>query len=189
MSFYPEEELRAVGFRSLGRNVKVSRLASIYGASRIDIGDHTRIDDFCVLSAGEHGIHIGRNVHVAVFCSLIGAERIELQDFCGISSRVSIYSSNDDYSGAFLTGPTIPADYTNVTSAPVIVGRHVIIGAGTVVLPGVTLEDGVAVGSLSLVRKDCEAFGIYFGSPAKRMGSRRQDLIGLEQRYLATEEV
>jgi len=189
MSFYLDEELRALGFRSLGRNVKVSRRASIYGASRIDLGDYARIDDFCVLSAGEHGIHIGRNVHVAVFCSLIGAGRIELRDFSGLSSRVSIYSSNDDYSGAFLTNPTVPVEYTNVTSAPVIVGRHVIIGAGAIVLPGVTIGEGAAVGSLSLVKKDCEVFGVYFGSPAKRMGSRRRDLCELDRRYLAGEEV
>ena len=40
---------------------------------------NSRIDDFCVLSAGEGGIEIGDYVHVAVFCMLIGAGKIKLE--------------------------------------------------------------------------------------------------------------
>jgi galactoside O-acetyltransferase len=65
------------------------------------------------------------------------------------------------------------------------IGSHVIIGAGSIVLPGVTLEEGVAVGALSLVKKDCEAFGIYMGVPAKRIGGRKRDLLELEQQLRA----
>lgn len=187
MSVYSSEELLSFGFRKLGRNVRISRKASIYGAPNIEIGDSARIDDFCVLSAGEGGLFIGRNVHLAVGCTLIGKGRIDVCDFAGLSSRCSVYSSNDDYSGAYMTGPTLPAEYINVTSAPVVVGRHVIIGSGSVVLPGVTLHEGVAVGSLSLVKKDCEAFGIYFGAPAKRIGRRKDDLLALERHFLASE--
>ena len=187
MSFYNDEELRSLGFAYLGRGVRLSRNASVYGASRISVGDNSRIDDFCVLSAGEGGIEIGRNVHVAVYSSLIGAGCIRLLDFAGLSSRVAIYSSNDDYSGRFLTGPTVPVEYTNVAHGPVTVGRHVIIGAGSVVLPNVVLEEGVAVGALSLVNKDCEAFGIYIGTPAKRVKTRVRDLLALETKYLAGE--
>lgn len=185
MSFYSNDELLTLGFAHVGQGVKLSRKASIYGASRISIGDNSRIDDFCVLSAGEQGIEIGRNVHVAVYCSLIGAGRICLLDFSNLSSRVAIYSSNDDYSGCFMTNPTVPAEYTNVSHGPVTVGRHAIIGSGSVVLPNVTLEEGVAIGALSLVTKDCETFGIYIGAPAKRVKSRKNDLLALEARYLA----
>ena len=105
MSFYSQEELVCLGFKRLGRGVSLSRKASIYNAANIEIGDFSRIDDFCVLSAGEGGIFIGRHVHVAIYCSLIGNGMIELGDYSGLSSRVSIYSSNDDYSGEFMTNP------------------------------------------------------------------------------------
>ena len=59
------------------------------------------------------------------------------------------------------------------------------IGSGSVVLPGLTLEDGVAVGALSLVKNDCEAFGIYAGNPARRVRERKHDLLDLEQQFLA----
>lgn len=184
MAFLTEKQLNDMGFAALGSNVLISDKASIYGAQHIKIGNNVRIDDFCVLSAGEGGIEIGNCVHIAVFSLLIGAGNITISDFAGISSRVSIYSSNDDYSGRFLTNPTVPAEYTNVTHADVYLGKHVIIGSGCVVLPGVTLYEGVAVGALSLVSKDCEAFKVYSGIPAKALKNRKRDLEVLEAEFL-----
>jgi galactoside O-acetyltransferase len=179
------DAIEAIGFAAIGTDVQISEHARFYGASRIILGNHVRIDDFCVLSAGEGGISIGNHIHVAVYCSLIGNGHISMADFSGLSSRVSIYSSNDDYSGASMTNPTVPAEFKNVRHAPVRLGRHVIVGSGSIILPGVTLEEGVAVGALSLVTKSCAAFGIYFGNPAKRIKERKRDLLALETRLLA----
>lgn len=189
MSFYNPDALHKMGFLSVGENVRLSTKASIYGASQISIGSNSRIDDFCVLSAGEGGIDIGRNVHVAVMSSLIGKGRIKLDDFCNISSRVSIYSSSDDYSGEFLTNPTIPEEFTNVDHRGVMLRRHVIIGSGTVILPGVTIGEGAAVGALSLVAKDLEPFSIYAGSPLRWIKSRSKGLLELEKLYLDTASI
>lgn len=180
MSYYSTEELQALGLATFGEDVRISRKASIYNTGRISIGSHVRIDDFCVLSAGEGGIEIGDYVHIAVYSSLIGAGKIKLNDFCNLSSRVSIYSSNDDYSGEHLTNPTVPDQFTGVTHADVLLGKHVIIGSGSIVLPGICLDEGVAVGALSLVTQNCQVFGIYGGSPARRIGERKRDLLELE---------
>ncbi|MEX8500199.1 acyltransferase, partial [Leptothrix ochracea] len=155
MALLSREALEALGFAALGEDVRISERASIYGAARIRLGSHVRIDDFCVLSAGAGGIEIGNYIHIAVYTSLIGAGAIRLHDFCNLSSRVSIYASSDDYSGEFMTNPMVPTDYTGVTHAPVTLGRHVIVGCGSVLLPGVTLHEGVAIGALSLVNRDC----------------------------------
>ena len=183
MGILSPEALQRMGFESVGKDPAISDRASFYGVSKIALGDRVRIDDFCVLSAGSGGIAVGRNVHIAVFSSLIGAGRITLGDFSNISSRVSIYSSSDDYSGATMTNPTVPSEYKNVKHADVVIGRHVIIGCGSVILPGVTLEEGVAVGALTLIRTDCAAFGIFAGNPARRIGGRRRDLLELECQF------
>lgn len=178
-----EDQLKEIGFASIGHSVQISECARFYGASRIHIGDHVRIDDFCVLSAGTGGIEIGNFIHIAVFSSIIGQEKIKLEDYSSLSSRVSIYSSNDDYSGAAMTNPTIPKEYTNVKHAPVHIGKHVIIGSGSIILPGVTIMDGAAIGALSLVKKNCESFGIYSGNPAKKIMERKRDLLLLEDSF------
>ncbi|QDL39143.1 acyltransferase [Rhodoferax sediminis] len=183
MAMLTREAIETLGFASVGENVQLSDRASFYGASRIALGNNVRIDDFCVLSAGVGGISIGQHVHIAVYSSLIGAGKITLSDFCNISSRVAIYSSNDDYSGITMTNPTVPSEYTGVTHADVFLGKHVIVGCGSVILPGVKLKDGVAVGALSLINRSCGEFGIYAGNPARRIKERSRDLLELEQRF------
>lgn len=188
MSFLSDTEISGLGFESTGRNVKISNKASIYGAEKILLGDNVRIDDFCVLSAGTGGIYIGSFIHIAAYSSLIGRERIQLMDFSGLSSRVSVYSSSDDYTGNWMTNPTVPEDFTRVKHKPVIIGRHAIIGVGSVILPGAILEVGVAVGALSLVRGRCHEFGLYSGIPAKRVSERKRNLLELEKKLLASIE-
>lgn len=186
-NFLTEEELHTLGLAAFGQGVLVSRKASIHGASRIHLGSYVRIDDFCVLSAGLGGIVIGDRVHVAVFSSLIGMGCIRIGDYANLSSRVSIYSSSDDYTGEWMTNPMVPPALTGVTHAEVNIGRHVIVGSGSVVLPGVTLGEGVAVGALSLVKEDCQAFGIYAGTPAKRVADRSRRLLELESQLRSGE--
>lgn len=181
MSMLSQEALSEKGFAALGINVQISEFASIYGAHRIKIGSNVRIDDFSVLAAGEGGIEIGNFVHIAVGASLIGAGKIILSDFSGLSSRVSIYSSSDDYTGSTLTNPTVPDVYKNVQHAPVHLGKHVIVGSGSVILPGVSVGTGAAIGALSLVTKNCEEFWIYAGNPLRKIKMRNRTLLNLEQ--------
>lgn len=178
-SFLAPEEVEAIGLVAHATAL-VSRKASFYGASRIRIGAHSRIDDFCVLSAGEGGIEIGQHVHIGVASTLIGSGAITMADFSTLSGRVSVYSSSDDYSGAHMTNPTVPAAFKAVDERAVKIGRHVIVGAGSVILPGSTLAEGVAVGALSLVSKDVPAWTIVAGQPARPLRARSKDLLQYE---------
>ena len=69
MAYYTQAQLEGMGFKSLGKNVKISTKASVYNCEQMEIGDNSRIDDFCVLSGK---IKIGKFVHVAPFCLLAG---------------------------------------------------------------------------------------------------------------------
>jgi acetyltransferase-like isoleucine patch superfamily enzyme len=183
MPYLTPEEIATMGFGHVGQRARLSARASYYNCANIHVGDDVRIDDFCVLSAGAGGIDIGSNVHVAVFGCLIGRGKIRVGDFANLSSRVSIYSSSDDYSGAAMTNPTIPEEFTNVFHADVEVGRHVIVGSGSIVLPGIVIEEGVAIGAMSLIKRRCEAFGVYAGTPARRVAERKRTLLEIEQRF------
>jgi acetyltransferase-like isoleucine patch superfamily enzyme len=184
VSYYSDDELRALGIAQFGQRVRISRKTSLYGCERMRFGNDVRIDDFAVLSAGEGGIELGSYVHVAVFSLLIGKGRITMEDFSGLSSRVSIYSSSDDYTGKWMTNPTVPDEFTGAKHADVRLGRHVIIGANSVILPGTVLEEGAAVGALSLVHGRCQAFTTYSGVPARKIATRQKRLLELEQALL-----
>jgi galactoside O-acetyltransferase len=177
-------ELRALGFRQLGRDVKVSRRASIHQAASISLGDAVRIDDFCVLTGGG-GLIIGNFVHVACFCGLFGGSGITIGDFSQLSGRVAIYSESDDFSGLSMTNPTVPDRYrTTLKKGRVELGRHALVGAGSTLLPGVVLEDGAAVGAHSLVTRRCEAWWIYVGVPVRKLRRRSRKLLEQESELL-----
>lgn len=183
MAYMSAADLASLGFRKLGQNVKISDRATIINPGNMEIGNNCRIDDFCIISAGDQGIEIGNQVHIAPYVSLIGAAKITIGDFSGISSKSAIYSSTDDFSGSSLIGPCVPDQFRNVTNAAVSVGRHVIIGVGVMIMPGVRIGEGAAVGSMSLVNKSCEDFGLYVGIPAKRIKERSRAMLEVEKKY------
>ncbi|MGD1174051.1 acyltransferase [Mycobacterium seoulense] len=186
MAYLDREQLARMGFKRLGRNVKVSDRAAVHNADQIEIGDNSRIDDFCVVSGR---VAVGRNVHLAVFVNIAGgSEGVFLDDFSGIAYGSHVFSQTDDYSGRHLTGPTLPLKYRNEAKMPVRIGRHSIVGAGSIVLPGVELGEGTSIGAGSLVTKSTPAWSVCVGSPAKKIKDRRRDLLLLEAQYLAEEE-
>jgi len=179
-SYYSEAELRDLGLKSVGKGVEISRKTCFYSPSSISIGDYVRIDDFCILSGN---IEIGSYVHIAPYCGLYGKYGIVMKDFSGLSSRVSIYSGTDDYSGKYLTNPTVPEKYKNTLGGEVILEKHVIIGASSVVLSKVTIGEGTAVGSLSLVIKNLYPWKIYAGIPCKLIKDRNKGALDLEKAF------
>lgn len=181
-SFYSEKELVGLGLKKYGIDVLISKKASIYDAGNIIIGNHVRIDDFCVLSGK---VTLGDYIHIAVYSALFGgAEGIEMKDFSGLSARCILYAGSDDYSGNALTNPMLPREYRGVYEDRVIIGRHAIVGAGTTILPGVELGEGCAVGSMSLVNKSLEQWGVYAGIPCRYIKARSRKLLELEAKFL-----
>jgi acetyltransferase-like isoleucine patch superfamily enzyme len=182
MGYYGYPQLLEMGFKSLGKNVKISEKASIYNADQIEIGDNSRIDDFCVISGR---IKIGRNVHIAPLCLVAGGrEGIELKDFSGLAYGVKVFTQTDDYSGMTLTNPTVPDQFKNVAHAKVVIEKHVIVGTASVIMPGVTLQEGTSVGAMSLMSKTTDPWGIYAGIPAKRKKDRFKTVLEIEKQYL-----
>ena len=181
--YFTQSVMDAMGFKSLGNNVQISRTAKLYIPEYISLGDHVLVDDFCVLSGN---IEIGRNVHIAYGSRLIGGrEGIKMNDFSGVAFGVTIFAQSDDYCGDALTNPTVPMQYRKILRARVELGRHVIVGTNSVVFPGVIMGEGSSVGSCSMVTKSTEPWSVYFGVPAKKIKSRKRDMLALETAYLS----
>ena len=176
-NFLSRKEIEQIGFQSFGKNLLLSKDAKFYNPAGISLGSNIRIDDFCILSSGECGIRIENYVHIACYTSLIGKASISIGKFSNLSSRVSVYSSSDDYSGETMTNPMVPEEFKNVQSSPVNIKEHVIIGCNATLLPGTILNQGVAIGAYSLVKSDCKAFNLYAGIPAKKMTKRKRGLL------------
>lgn len=179
------DQLSKLGFKSIGENVLISSTCKIYGANNIVIGSNVRIDDFCVLACAKGSLALEGYNHLGSFCYINGGGMVHFKKFAGLSSRCTIYSTSDDYSGDYLTNPTVPPEYTNVLSSPVIIGKHTIIGASSTILPGVSIGDCCSIGAHSLVNKNIDNNKIAVGIPAKIVKERRLGLIGLERDFLS----
>lgn len=183
-AYHTEKDLRKGGFNEVGENVKIDKSCTIIGPDKISIGNNVRIDGYCCIIATKEEVIFGSYIHIGSFCHLCGTAGIIMKDFSGLSQGVRIYSSSDDYSGKSLTNPTVPDKYTSIIREPVILGKHVIIGANTVILPGVIVGEGSAIGAMSLVTQDVDKHSIYAGCPAKFIKSRSKRIFELEKRLL-----
>lgn len=176
-SFYTEEDLKTLGFRSLGTNVLISRKASLYSPETIVIGNNVRIDDFCILSGN---IKLGSHIHISAYSALYGGGGIEMEDYTGLSPRCTILSATDDFSGHALVGPCVQKDYRNITYGKVLIKKYSQIGTNTTVLPGVEIGEGVAVGAMSLVTKSLPCWSICYGIPARFVKNRSKKMLSIE---------
>jgi len=173
-SFYTEEELAQLGLKKYGNNVFISRKCSIYSPQKISLGDNVRIDDFCILSGN---ITLGSYIHIAAYCALYGEFGIEMNNYSGLSVRCIVLSASDDFSGDYLVGPTMPKGSTNVKGGKVILKKYTTAGAGCIIFPNVTIEEGTIVGSMSLVHKNLEEWSVYMGVPVRKIDERNRGLL------------
>ena len=170
--------------KSCGKNVIIGKTVRIRYPELVSVGDNVIIDDFCYISTA---LEIGNYVHISSGCKIIGGRgcKLVMEDFSTFSPDVIIAAGSDDYMGGIAT-PLVPAEFKgHVEYGTTVIGRHCIVGSGSVILPNVTLNTGSAVGALSLVKEDLEEWFLYAGVPAKKIKYRDKDsILNLEQQFL-----
>ncbi|HET6514621.1 MAG TPA: acyltransferase [Thermodesulfovibrionales bacterium] len=154
--------------------VRTFEFTKIVGLEKIEFGKDVIIDDFVFIYAKKR-IIIGNNVHIACFTSITGGEALEMGDFSGISQGCRILTGTEDFKEWGFGNPTISEKYRNVRQAPISIGRFCIVGANSVVLPGVTIGEGAMVGACSVVSSDLDPWGIYIGN--KKIHDRNRDAV------------
>lgn len=185
--FLSKRALNQLKFKSMGKNVYIARNSTVIGTENISIGNNVRIDSNVVIIAISGYLKIGNYVHIGSGSYLGCSNGIEIKNFSGISSDVKIFSASDDFSGNFLTNPTIPNKYRGITGGKVVLHEHVVIGSGTVILPELEIGRSSSVGALSLVNRSLEEFGIYFGTPVRKIGIRNRYHLNLAKQLTEKE--
>ena len=153
-------------------SVKTFEYTKIVGIENIVFGRNVIIDDFVFIMA-VNKITIGNYVHIACFSSITGGDELVVGDYSAISQGCRILTATDDFKEWGFGNSTVPSRFRNARRAPIRIGRFCIVGANSVVLPGVTIGEGATVGACSVITKDLEPWGIYLGN--KRVGERNKD--------------
>lgn len=185
MAFLNREQLKAMGFKSLGQNVLVSDRAAIYNADQIELGDNARIDDFCLISGR---VVLERNVHLAAYTNIAGGVKgVRFGQFAGCAYGCHVFTQSDDYTGEALFNPTVDDKYKKVAMAAIDIGAFALLGTNALVFPGADVAEGTAIGAMSMVTKPTESWSVYFGRPAKRLKARKKGLLDQYEKLLADE--
>lgn len=182
MAYMNQNEMQSMGFKFLGHNVKISTKASIYNCDQIEIGDNSRIDDFCVISGM---VQIGCYVHLTPMCLVAGGDLgVVIKDYVTMAYGVKVFSQSDDYSGQTMTNSMIPKKYKNEYKSRVVIGKYSIIGAGSIIMPGILIAEGASIGAMTLVTNNVEPWSINVGVPARKIKNRSKNLLNLEAQFL-----
>lgn len=124
------------------------KIKPVGGMGDIIIGRGTYVNSGTVIYSG-NGIAIGRNVLIAANCTIVG--------------------SDHEYRSGTLT---IKEQRFAPSRGGVVIEDDVWLGAGAVVLEGARLGQGCVLGAMSMARGELDAYSVYVGIPARKVGRR-----------------
>jgi len=167
-------------------DVKTFEYTKIIGIENIEFGKNIIIDDFVLIYAKEK-MKIGDYVHIANFSSITGGNSLQIGNYAAVSQGCRILTATDDFKDFGFGNSTVANKFRNITSAPISIGDFCVIGANSVILPGVTIGEGATVGANSVVTKDLDPWGIYIGN--KKIGERNKaEVLKTYERFLSLPE-
>jgi len=154
---------------SIARHMKV--MADYYKIDDAEIGENTVIRDFTNL----YGCKIGKDCKIAAFVEI--GRGVTVGDKCAIEAFVFIPPGVTIEDKVFI-GPHVCFTNDKKPKAvnpgwkmvPTLVKKGASIGAGSVIVCGVTIGEGAMVGAGSVVTKDVPANTLVVGNPAKAVG-------------------
>jgi len=149
----------------IGEDVRLNRMRIPRNPWDIEIGDRTYIDDHTVLltsgaRCGKKRIQIGSECGFNRFTLIDAADQIVFRDQVRVGP--GCYITDHDHG----TGLDAPVYTQDLVSSPVLIGRDVWIGAGAIILKGVTLGDQAVVAAGAVVTKSVPERAIVAGVPA-----------------------
>lgn len=114
-------------------------------------------------------ITIGLNTFVNVNCVFLDSAPIEIGENGLIGPGVQLLTATHPVSAAerIVEAPKSGESPYRTRAAPIRVGHNVWLGAGALVMPGVTIGDNVTIGAGSVVTADVPPNCVAFGNPCR----------------------
>jgi galactoside O-acetyltransferase len=144
----------------LGKDVEIDTSSSI---NNVRVGDNVRIARRCsVYGSPDNLLEIGSGTYIGMNSILNGyAAKLRIGSNVSIAQNVNIMVDSGPNAS-----PAMQLVFP-IEKKPVTIGDHVWIGAGSIIMPGVTLGSYCVVAANSYVNKSFDAFTIVGGNPAK----------------------
>jgi acetyltransferase-like isoleucine patch superfamily enzyme len=134
---------------------RVSNTAFLYYPKSIQLADNVFVWHYTILD-GTAGLSVGEGTQIGAWVGIFTH-----------SSHLAVRYHGDSYQ------ETPTPEKQHFIRRPVRIGRYCFIGARSLVMPGVTIGDGVLVAAGSIVERDVPDFAIMKGTPAIQVGDTR----------------
>lgn len=157
-----------------GKNVIIGKTVRIRKPEEVSIGDNTIIDDFTYISCG---MTIGSNCHIASNVTISGGEgHFYMDDYSTLSNHTSVHCASSDYKKVSLDLPSVPEhERFGGEVGDVRIGKYVVVGAHSTILPNTNIPEGVAFGAYSLIKNmDFKEYHLYGGIPIRLLCERER---------------
>ena len=95
-----------------------------------------------------------------------------LENNTGISTGCVLFSETDDFTSSSLIGSQHIESKRKIIKGEIILDEHSQLGTKSVVMPGITIQEGAVTGAFTYVNLNLNPWSVYVGSPAKYLKSR-----------------
>lgn len=159
--------------RSCGVDVRIYPLAKIAFPHVVDLGDYCRIRDFVFIFAGK-GVKIGQYTDMQPHTVIWGGGEAIIGNRVSVGVGTVLLTAGYSYAKGLKMVDGLPEGSTKTLYGKLVIQDDAYIGANCTLMPDITVGEGALIGASSFVNKDVEAWGIYFGSPARKIGRRKK---------------
>jgi acetyltransferase-like isoleucine patch superfamily enzyme len=146
---------------------RISDTVFFYHPERIEIDDNVFIWHYTILD-GTGGIKIGEGAQIGAWVGIFTH-----------SSHIAIRIYGNHYQEVPET------EKKGYPIAPIIIGRYVFVGAGSKILPGISVGDGALIAAGAIVTKDVANFEVVSGNPAEVVGNTKE----IDEKYLEDPQI
>jgi acetyltransferase-like isoleucine patch superfamily enzyme len=152
---------------SIGKGSFIRAGVKIIGnPKRIYIGEEIKVYQRVIIAMGRGELHIGNNGLIGVGTYInCGDEKLTIGNNVAIAPYCKIFTNSHHYSEKEL-------NIVSYKNGDIIIEDNVLVGANTVILPGVKIGHGSVIGASSVINKDVEPDTIVAGVPAKLLKNR-----------------
>jgi len=162
-------EFKLEDFRKLGKNVIVERGVLVFHPENIEIGDNVYIGHYTILKGYYKNLMvIGTHAWIGQQCFLHSAGGLKIGKAVGIGPKVVILTSQHQARDL-----NLPVYFSPLEFGEVILEDGCDIGAGSIILSGVTIGEGAIIGAGAVVTKDIPSYEIWAGVPARFIRKRK----------------
>ncbi len=159
--------------RSCGHDVRIYPMAKIAFPHVVDLSDHCRIRDFSFIFAGK-GVKIGQYSDIQPHVVIWGGGETIIGDRVSVGPGTVLLSAVYSHAEGLKMVDGLSDGSTQALYGKLTIEDDVYIGANCTLMPNITIGEGAVIGASSFVNKDAEPWGIYAGSPAKKIGERKK---------------